>query len=223
LREYEGLIEAVFHHDDGWAAWEQRPDVDPESGQPLDFTEMPLAAALRIWRESIAAADAFGSWAAWCVSAHFTTLQRRFAKADEPPARRALADEFLAEQDASQARWLADWIHGPRPARQAIARNRAAADRALAYLQLFDALSLWLCCAPRGEPLAIDVPQGPPVTFTPTPEGWITIAPWPFRVPELPLSTTGREVRATRYADAADLAAAPARAERLDWRFVPGD
>src|SRR5690242_18324673 len=47
------LIVAVEHHDDGWADWDRRPAVDAERGTPIEFTEMPLADALGIWRQSI--------------------------------------------------------------------------------------------------------------------------------------------------------------------------
>ncbi|HUG91584.1 MAG TPA: DUF3891 family protein [Planctomycetaceae bacterium] len=50
----DDLVQAVRQHDEGWAAWEQLPAVDPESGRPRDFTEMPMPEATGIWGRSIA-------------------------------------------------------------------------------------------------------------------------------------------------------------------------
>ena len=47
------LTRAVHDHDEGWYQWEQRPQVDPETGRPRDFTEMPMAVAAAIWSRSI--------------------------------------------------------------------------------------------------------------------------------------------------------------------------
>ena len=50
----EALLTAVRHHDDGWPEWERLPALDPATGRPLNFTEMPTADTLDIWRRSIA-------------------------------------------------------------------------------------------------------------------------------------------------------------------------
>src|SRR5690606_14127877 len=100
LDPYEEMVAAAAHHDDGWAAWDQHSDVDPATGRPLDFTEMPVPVSLEIWRGSIQSARRYGPLAAWAVSGHFSALMQRF------PARwqggsdedRTLAEAFLSEQ-----------------------------------------------------------------------------------------------------------------------------
>jgi hypothetical protein len=47
------LVAAIRDHDDGWREWEQSPEIDPATGGPRDFTEMPMSAATRIWSKSI--------------------------------------------------------------------------------------------------------------------------------------------------------------------------
>ncbi|MEM9657709.1 MAG: DUF3891 family protein, partial [Planctomycetota bacterium] len=54
------LIVTIRHHDDGWAAWESAPQIDPEQGRPRSFVEMPLDDSLAIWSESIALAERRG-------------------------------------------------------------------------------------------------------------------------------------------------------------------
>src|SRR5689334_22023337 len=63
LAPRDELVATIYHHDDGWREWEQRPDVDPEPGRPRAFTEMPLADSLVIWQRSIDAAARLGNLA----------------------------------------------------------------------------------------------------------------------------------------------------------------
>src|SRR6187200_2267627 len=68
------VVDAIAHHDDGWAAWEDEPKLDPARGAPYSFLEMPLAESLSIWDKSIAAARAFGPLGGWIVAGHFYNL-----------------------------------------------------------------------------------------------------------------------------------------------------
>jgi hypothetical protein len=47
------LVPAVRDHDEGWAEWERTPSVDPATGVPRDFTEMPMAVSTKLWSHSI--------------------------------------------------------------------------------------------------------------------------------------------------------------------------
>ena len=85
------VVEAIAHHDDGWAAWEAEPKLNPEIGAPYSFLEMPLAESLVIWDHSIAAARQV--WAAGGLYRGGTFLQfaHRFG-ACQGSARDCLAD-----------------------------------------------------------------------------------------------------------------------------------
>jgi hypothetical protein len=207
------LLAAIYHHDDGWADWERSPQVDPQSGRPLAFTEMPLADSLAIWRGSIDAASRFGELAAWAVAGHFSALLRSsttWRKAGGEQMQ--LAEEFLHEQDTSRAEWLARWLSADPKA-----NTRELAGQGLRHLQFFDALSLWFCCAERSLPQTFEPPDGPLVTITPVDSGSFEVQPWPFTVSALPVSVAGRSVPAVRYSDAEQLAAAKSSDVRLDW------
>src|SRR5262245_14152569 len=39
------VVEAIAHHDDGWATWESVPKLNPAIGAPYSFLEMPVAEA----------------------------------------------------------------------------------------------------------------------------------------------------------------------------------
>jgi hypothetical protein len=92
----ETVLPTIFHHDDGWAAWDNAPQVDPQSGRPLSFLEMPLAESLDIWTGSIQAVEPFGPLASWLVAEHFTKLL-----APSHHAEAAIAKSWLAEQAAN--------------------------------------------------------------------------------------------------------------------------
>src|SRR5437588_5307222 len=54
------VVEAIWHHDDGWTAWEAKPKLNPAIGGPHSFLEMPLGESLLIWDHSIVEARKFG-------------------------------------------------------------------------------------------------------------------------------------------------------------------
>src|SRR5205085_8449357 len=125
--------------DDGWPDWEQSPGIDAD-GRPINFDEMPTAQSTEIWRRSIKSCAQFDLAAGYVVAGHFTALLERFNawRRGSDEAQNA-AQAFLADCQRQMDRWLADW-----PGRPAAAQ--ASADHAVSVLQLFDALSLWLCC-----------------------------------------------------------------------------
>jgi hypothetical protein len=126
------------------------------------------------------------------------------------------AKHFLSEYDARRVRWLTAWRDQDRAA-----RTEPLAERAIAWLQWFDALSLWLCCAERRVPHTMTSPGGPSITLSPIVGGQIAVSPWPFSTDALTLETNGRAIPATRYADRATLSDAPSRTVSLRWRLRP--
>ncbi|HEV3344797.1 MAG TPA: DUF3891 family protein [Pirellulales bacterium] len=212
------LIQAVWRHDDGWSAWEVAPKVDAETGRPLDFTETPLTDSLTIWRDSIRSGAAVGPLAGYMVSGHFSALLERFSgrwKSDATLT--TLAHGFLSEQRDERHTWLAI---------MAGSENRAdqeGADRAVAWLQMFDAMSLWFCCAGRDQPERFATPDGGQVTMRPVSGPYeIEVSPWPCRAAALELEAVGRSIRAQRYASPSDVVTAPAQGVTLRWFLRPG-
>ena len=208
------IVAAIEHHDDGWAAWEVAPKVDAQTGRPLDFTEAPLTDSLAIWRDSIRAGADIGPLAAYMISGHFATLLERFSRRwTSDPTLTALATDFLSEQRRERDNWFTMW--------QRVAgetADRAAADGAVAWLQMFDWMSLWFCCAERSEPEQFVPPTGPRVTLRPAAGPYdIEVSPWPYRVPTLGLEALGRSIPATRYTNTSDVVTAPAEPVTLKW------
>ena len=115
-----------------------------------------------------------------------------------------------------QAGWLAAWQA------EAPADNREeVASKAVAYMRMFDELSLWFCTAERTQPHRLPTPEGLEIRFTPQPSGDVTVVPWPLRTDQLDLTVCGDAVPIVRYRSAADLASAPRLPVRLRWRLTP--
>lgn len=208
------MVSAVDHHDDGWSAWEVAPKVDPQTGRPLDFLETPLTDSLAIWRDSIdAAAHKAGPLAGYMVSGHFSALLRRSAaRWKNQPVNATLADDFFCQQGEQQSAWLA-----------AARIDRSSAERAVVWLQLFDAISLWLCCAERREPESFETPVQRSVAFQPgSADAYsLRVSSWPFEPPRLELTAVGRAVPAVKYANPSEVATAAATPITLRWVLSP--
>lgn len=209
----ETVVETVRRHDDGWAAWEASPEIDPVHGRPYSFLEMPHPAAQAIWEASIAGVADLGPLAQYMVAMHFVTLRRRAAASHGVPE-----GDFARDYGARASKWLREW--------QGLSPENTAerAGRALAHLQMFDALSLWLCCHAQPQATSFPTPDGPDVRFSPR-EGMgsvlsIEVDPWPFRTEEVATNVSGRQFPVRAYASAEQLAAA-ASPITLRWMFRP--
>jgi hypothetical protein len=213
----EELIKAIARHDDGWADWDAAPDVDPSTGRPLSFVEMPLETSIDIWRRSIYLACGLGHLAPHVVSAHFTALlQRASPRWSQDPRRFQASRQFLDEQSDHRETWLAQWQR-PNPT----VRTRKMADQALAYLQFFDGLSLWLCGAGRSESQTFETPEGSEIKFAPVAGTRFVVSPWPMAVPRWEASVKTRRVPVGRYIDREALAAGPSEPAELCFELVP--
>ena len=210
---------AIFGHDDGWAEWEKFPGVDPQLGQPLNFTEMPLAVSLAIWRRWIDAVQMYGDLAGYVVSGHFSALLRHLNHWQKIGADHGVeAADFLARQDAFRTQALARW-----QSTHAASDAASVAAAGLKWLQFFDALSLWFCTAQRDRPQTLDPPGGPPLTLSPRSPTEIVLSPWPLNQAELTIAVVGRRVPAVRYASREELAAVQSAPLRLVWRLAPSE
>ncbi|MBL9081135.1 MAG: DUF3891 family protein [Planctomycetales bacterium] len=220
----EEFIAAVYHHDDGWIAWELRPTVG--DGKPRDFLEMPIDEALAIWRRSIAVARNDGPLAGYAVSTHFATLCGRSAEEkSHDPTWKYLAEEFLEEQADHASDWRRDLVAQGMPPPTVDVQTTLAWQS----LRLFDLLSLWLCCAERREPDVVGIGEFAEFQMTPqADEGGaavIRVDPWPLVGRSLELAVACRTIPAGDYPTDAALSEVlqgdACRDARLTWRLVP--
>lgn len=212
----EQLLPAIYDHDDGWQEWEQAPEVDPQTGRPLTFTEMPLAESLVIWSSSIESAASFGPLAAWVVAGHFVSLLGQAEEASQPSAQ-----SWMADCESQRKNWFIEWTDSGSD------RTEDRAKLALAQLKLFDWLSLWLCMAERTSPQNFDIPGGPKLTITPLPsqtaeqQQIMQVDPWPLTTDQLTLRVTGRQVPVKHYQSNQELAEIPPAQHTLSWKLIP--
>ncbi len=228
LREVRSeLLSAVLHHDDGWASWEASPALDPETERPYSFVEMPRRESLVLWRDSILHARQIGPLAGWVVAGHFEQLLE-----DSDDADREIGEHWLAEVRGWREEWLAEWRSLNRPV-----HTQGVADECLAWLRLYDWLSLWLCCicpARVGDAVceAMTLAEGPlargPVAFSPedsAPSGdvrRVAASPWPFVADVVDIDALGYAVPARRYTTPGELAKSRSPL-RLRWQLVRSD
>jgi Protein of unknown function (DUF3891) len=224
----EGNLRTAGHrHDDGWVDWDARPGIDSKTGRPTNFDEMRLADSLPIWTRSILEGAAHGALVGYFVAGHFTRLLRRFDSWRNDPAPELLAHDFLARHDANMARWLAERQESEPVAAGTCSELADAARRGVSYLQLFDAISLWLCCAERHEPRRIELAPGEGWTFSPTGGAakdcqQVRVEPWPLTSTQCDLEVRGLVVPVARYSSTDELLAATIAADvPLRWRLVP--
>jgi hypothetical protein len=187
---------AAEQHDVGMAQWDLAPALNPRTGRPQSFLEMPLATHLALWSEAPRKLFTQSRYAAALVSMHGTALYelRDLAKLSEEDAGAVRA--YLAGQRALQERL-----------RQEVGASDAELRRNQMLLWTWDWLSLALCLDWAPASLS-DLTLG---------EGG-SLDPWPFAEDAIEVRCEGRRLEG-RYEDEAALHAALERAPRVELRF----
>jgi hypothetical protein len=199
-------------HDIGMAEWDLTPELDPETGAPRSFMDMPLQTHLELWSKAPRKVLTQSPYAALLVSMHGHAL---YARRDtlEPDAEESQAvRRFVAEQEAFQQDILDHLDDG----REHVRRNQRLVW-ALDFLSLAPIMG-WVpdtVPAPTrdGEPDAeLEVQQAGALEFS--------VDPWPFHERRLTVRYQGRRLdrpaRDQGELDAA-LAAAPWVTVQVTW------
>jgi hypothetical protein len=121
---WDELCTAAAIHDLGWARWELDPQLNPETGLPYAFYEMPDEPYAEIWARGTDEARTYGRLVGLLVSRHFTRLAGR---------REALA-ELIERERAHQA-----------DATAALGLDARTLDACTELLARWDGISLDLC------------------------------------------------------------------------------
>lgn len=200
-------------HDIGHTAWEQAPTLNPQTGLPFSFLEMPRQTHVQIWSAAARLALPQGRYAALLVSLHGTGLYQYYDPVRATPEDAHAVENYLAQERAFQEELLAslraDAHYGPYATKEVVARNRR-------LVQVWDALSLFICFGRKREQSWSEVPTATgttTLTFTPS-EGdptRIAVTPWPFQREQVTLVYEGRVLSET-YSDEAVMREALKRA-----------
>ena len=209
----EEVCLAAIQHDIGMAEWDREPTLNMETGRPHSFLEMPLRTHIALWSAAPWKLLTQSRYAALLVSMHGTALYSRRDPDVLPPQEAQLVRGYLDDQRTLQE----DLIRELDLDREELARNQR-------LMWTWDSMSLALCL-PWDPHTATRVPSasGPvDLEMRAAAPNRFTLAPWPFRTPELEVRCEGRRL-AERFDSPEALHDGIARAPlaRLEFTLVP--
>jgi hypothetical protein len=219
---------ATLVHDQGWQEWDAQPRLQPETGRPYNFINMPIDEHLAIYERCIRLAAEQHPYAGLLVSLHGAGLYRNryghmphLADKPVPEADRARVDAFLAAQEALQR----EWLHDLHPDPQVLWTHYR-------WLQCWDALSVFVsltCGSDRAGFVVGPVPRWPggleaDLKITGAGGSTFSVAPWPFAPRQVDLFLPVRYLPDRAYVSDAEFAEeyAAAPTQSLHVTLVPG-
>jgi Protein of unknown function (DUF3891) len=179
LTPRDEVVLAASQHDIGMAGWDAEPDLNPDTGLPYSFIEMPLATHSGLWTRAPHLALSQSRYVALLVSMHGTALYEMRDPGSLPPEDALRVRAYLEGQRALQAR-LRESLGAPA---DEVARNQR-------LVWTWDHLSLavlldWAPTTARAVPTA-----GGTTDLTLSPD--LVLDPWPFATNSVDLSCDGR-------------------------------
>ncbi|MGF7238564.1 MAG: DUF3891 family protein [Frankia sp.] len=208
---------AARHHDDGWAVWERRPTIDPETGQPVQFHSVGAREHIPAYRAGVDRAAHHDPWTGLLVSMHAAGLYNdrygtyrlaELATQTLTPTEHAVIDEFLAEMAQFQQTLLGKVRGHPTP-------QPASDDPTVRHhyllLQVWDRLSLQFAFrhATDGEIAPLPVAKGDHRILVCRSAGTFTLAldPYPFATDPAVFPVVGYLLPDRPYTDPEDFIA----------------
>ena len=191
VEPWEEVCLAAEQHDAGMADWDARPELNPDSGRPYSFIEMPLATHLRLWTAAPAKLIPQSRYAAVLLSMHGTALYEM---------------RDLSRMSAGQADAVRAYLEGQRALQARLSQGLEHVKRNQRLIWIWDFLSLGLCLRWEGRSV-----EG--VTLHAD-----TIEPWPFAADRVTLRTEGRRLEG-RFGDEEEMRAALDAAPWVELRF----
>jgi len=138
----EEVCLAAEQHDVGMADWDLRPVLNPDTGRPQSFLEMPLPVHVGLWTAAPGRLLTQSRYAALLVSMHGTALYAHRDTSSMSEVDRELVQGYLDSQRTFQDDLAAR-----------IGADRAQLRRNQQLLWTWDAISLALCL--RWDPLSL--------------------------------------------------------------------
>ncbi len=217
FQPYEEICLAAEQHDIGWLQWEASPTLNPETGLPYAFREMPRKNHLQIWGRARRYAMIFGRYPALLISMHGTWLFEQFGPSDDAPRNEKLqVDTYLRRERASQQELIEslgqDHKYEDLVDPEVLQRNQQ-------LISTWDGMSLMICGGVGQDGVTIG-----DYTIAPgAEEDELEVSPWPFREDELTVFAESRRIAGT-FDRQTKMHAALNEAERflLEFTLRPG-
>jgi hypothetical protein len=216
---WEEVCLGAEQHDLGMTGWELEPTLNPATGLPHSFIEMPLEAHLRVWSAAPGRMLRQSRYAALLVSMHGAALYGLRDLDAMPPADAQAVRDYLAAQRTFQGELLTGMRQDPETAAWA---EPELVHRNQRLVWTWDFLSLALClnwwpCPVKEVPTAeaeVDLELRPAESDG----GRLTLDPWPFAREFVELRCEGRRLT-ERFDDEAAMRTALAGAPWVTLRF----
>jgi hypothetical protein len=204
-RPYESVVRAATFHDFGWLRYETSPLIDPQSGEPYQFLQVPMTSRqLAAYQWSLDWMADIDSYSGLIVSMHRTGLWKaRYDLIKHPMGYnlKALSPEVQQLIEANEA-----WQK----------RERARHDEAEVWvnyrlMQVWDLLGLYFCCQDPYEDYVEPVPTsyadadgaGVRMAMKPLERRTVAFDPYPFDVRPCHIQLACRRLPAASYPDLA--------------------
>jgi hypothetical protein len=191
VEPWEEVCLAAEQHDVGMAAWDAAPELNPGTGRPYSFIEMPLETHLRLWTAAPERLLTQSRYAAVLVSMHGTALYEA---------------RDLSRLSADQATAVNSYIDGQRALQERLSAGLEGVPRNQRLIWIWDFLSLGICLGWAGRSI-----EG--ITLHED-----TIDPWPFADRRVTLRTEGRRLEG-RFEDQSQMREALAAAPWVELKF----
>jgi hypothetical protein len=223
LHPYESVVRAAVFHDAGWYSYQTSPRYDAGTGKSPNFTQVPLdRTQLDAFQWAIDWLTGIDPYAGLLINKHRTGLwRRRYGAINHPalftpPHLGPMVEGFIAENEARQ---------------KVQQRSLNLGELWVNYqlLQFWDLLSLYFCVRPPYDEYVEPVPDrygagdGARLTLRPLGDGRVSIDPYPFDLPSLPISIPHRRLPSAKFADEAAFRAAYFQAlpQIMQFELVP--
>ena len=205
-RPYESVTRAATFHDFGWLRYETQPDIQPETGEPYTFLNLPLRTdQLEAYQWCADWLSGVDPYSGLLVGMHRVGLWKsRYDTIREPAWRGPTADQqppaiqaFVAREEPRQA-----------AQREAIGDDTIWTNYRL--LQVWDVLGLYFTCGEPYEHAVEPVPSaydgdlasGERLYLRPLDARRVVFEPYPFDVRPLALHIPFRRLPRASFADA---------------------
>jgi hypothetical protein len=179
---YESMVRAATFHDYGWLRYETSPLINPDTGEPYSFLQVPLGTTqLASYQWSLDWLTGIDPYAGLIINMHRTGLwQGRYDTIGHPKAYTLTemsleVRELIKRNETWQERERKAW-------------DRDQLEMNYRLMQIWDLLALYFCCEDPYEehiepvPTSYSEKAGVTIKIKPAGPGKVSFDPYPFDV-----------------------------------------